>query len=320
MPGSTLGRVIRSALAAVLLVLLLPVVVVANTAEWAARTVVDDAAFTGTVERVMDAPALRLAIAQRVTDEVTAHLALDPAALALLTTDILQLPSTTSLYDVRTALRARIATAMDDPAVRQARDAAISAVHAELNGLLAGQDGAVKVRGSDLVLDTGPILTRVATSIDARLTPFVADLPAADRDIVLARADSVVQAGDALSALEIVQSLVPLASILVVFAILGLAHRRVRALGLVGIAVTAAGAVTLVAAWVGGAAVGGASSDITVREVTTEVYAAFVSVLARQAALLIVGGLVVAVVAWAVLRSRRGMSPPSHPSGTATTA
>ena len=68
MAGSTLGGVFRTMLAAVLLVLLLPVLVVANASEWAARTVIDDRAFATTAGRVMDAPALRAVVADRVTD------------------------------------------------------------------------------------------------------------------------------------------------------------------------------------------------------------------------------------------------------------
>ena len=67
MPGSTLGGVLRTMLAAVLLVLLLPALVVANASEWAARTVVDDQAFATTAGRVMDTPALRQVVADRVT-------------------------------------------------------------------------------------------------------------------------------------------------------------------------------------------------------------------------------------------------------------
>ena len=58
MTGSTLGGVFRTLLAAVLLVVLLPALVIANASEWAARTVVDDQAFTTTAGRVMDTPAL----------------------------------------------------------------------------------------------------------------------------------------------------------------------------------------------------------------------------------------------------------------------
>ena len=301
--GSTLGRVIRTAVAAVLLVLLLPAIVIANASNWAARTVVDDAAFSSTVARVMDTPSLRAAISQRVSDEVTTYLAANPETFRLLTTEILHVSGSATMEDVRTALRARLAVALDDPAVKQARDEAIAAMHAYLIGAATGAaDKAVRIQGDELVLDTGPIVERLAGALDARLTPATVQLPEADRVVVLASAQALATTSQALSLLEIVQFLIPVVAVVVALAILGLAHRRVRALGLVGIAVTIAGAVTLLAAWFGGRTVGEASTDFTVREIATDAYASFVTLLVWQCIALIVGGLVIATVAWLLLR------------------
>ena len=297
---------IRTAIAAVLLVLLLPAIVIANASNWAARTVVDDATFVSTVGRVMDTPSLRAAISQRVSDEVTSYLAADPETFRLLTTEILHVSGSATMADVRTALRARLAVALDDPAVKGARDEAIAALHAYLLGAATGATGhAVRIHDDQLVLDTGPIVERLAGALDPRLTPATVHLPEADRLVILASAPALETTSQALSLMEIVQFLIPVIAVVVALAILGLAHRRVRALGLVGIAVTVAGAVALLAAWFGGKTVSEASTDFTVREITTDVYTAFVTLLVWQCVALIVGGLVIAAAAWLLLRRRR---------------
>ena len=298
-----------------LLVLLLPAVVIANASNWAARTVVDDSAFASTVGRIMDTPTLRAAIATRISDEVTTYLERNPDMFTLLATEILHVPDGTSADDIRAALRTRLAAALDDPAVQAARDRAIERVHAYLIGAAGGADQAVRIQGDELVLDTGPLVEKLAAAVDPRLTPAMVALSEADRLVVLGSAGALGTASDALSILEIGRFLIPIVAIVAALAILGLAHRRVRALGLVGIAVMVAGVVTLVAAWVGGEAIGQASADITVRQITTEVYAAFITVLVWQAVALILGGLVLALMAWIVVRRRRAARAGPGPSG-----
>lgn len=315
MSDGTLAGVIRTVLAAVLLILLLPAIVIANASNWAARTVVDDVAFRSTVTRVMETPTLRATIVQRVSDEVTTFLATNPETLRLLVTEILHVPDTTSVDDVRAALRARLAVAMDDPAVRQARDEAIEQVHAFLIDASTGGDRAVRIDGDRLVLDTGPLVERLAAAVDPRLTPATVRLSEGDRLVVLASANALQTARTGLPLLEVIQFLVPLIAVVVALAIVGLAHRRVRALGLVGIAVTVAGAVTLVAAWFGGSVLGEASTDVTVRAITTEVYTAFVTLLVLQAAALIVAGLVLSLVAWVLGRRHRAARGSAIPGG-----
>lgn len=301
----------RTVLAALLLVLLLPTVVLANASYWAVRTVVDDAAFAATVGDVLDSPTVRATIAHRVSDDVTAYLATEPETLRVLATEILHVDGSASIDQIRSALRAAIAPALDDPTVRQARDAAVARVHAYLVGAATGESGAVRIEGDELILDTGGLLERLAAAVDPRLTPAMVRLPVSDRILVLAEADAIETAGTAVGLLEAAQILIPIVAIVAALAILGLAHRRVRALGLVGVAVMVAGAVTLVAAWVGGAAVGNASTNPTVRQMSTEVYSAFTGLLVWQSAILVVGGLVLAVIASVALRRRAGRSGSS---------
>jgi len=305
MTGSTLGPVFRTLLAAVLLVLLLPLLVVANASEWAARTVIDDRAFTTTAGRVMDAPALRTLVADRVTEAVVDALVTNPITARVVATEILGLDAEATEPEIGAAVRSRVAVALDDPSVRSMRDAIIGEAHRVLIGVAVGGDGAVRVQGDALVLDTGPFIDRLATAVDRRLTPGTITIPVADRTIVLARADAIETTSKALSLLDLGRFLIPIVAVVAALAIVGLAHRRIRALGIVGIAVTLAGVVTLVVAWLGGQAITGASADPTVRQVATDVYTAFLSLLVVQSLLLIVGGLIIALAAWIILRRRQ---------------
>ena len=292
-------------LAAVLLVLLLPALVVANASEWAARTVVDDRTFSTTAGRVMDTPELRAIVADRISGQVVEGLLTDPITARVVATQILGLGADATVGEIDAAIRSRIAVALDDPSVRSVRDAIISDIHAALVGSAMGASGSVRVQGDALVLDTGPFIDRLATAVDGRLTPGLIAIAPADRTIVLVEADAIKTSSRALSLLDLGRSLIPIAAVIVAFAIVGLAHRRVRALGLVGIAVTFGGLVTLAVAWAGGEAIGDASSDVTVRLVATEVYAAFVRLLIIQSALLILVGLLIAVIALAIGRRRQ---------------
>jgi hypothetical protein len=305
MAGSTLGGVFRSMLAAVLLVLLLPMLVVANASEWTARTVIDDRAFAITAGRVMDAPALRAVVADRVSDSVVDALVTDPITARVVATEILGLDASAGAPEIGAAVRARVAVALDDPAVRAARDSIIADIRHVLLGVALSEDGAVRIQGDALVLDTGPFIDRLAMAVDGRLTPGLIRIPVADRTIVLARSSIIETSSDALSLLDLGRFLIPIGAVVVALAIVGLAHRRVRALGIIGLAVTLAGMVTLAVAWLGGEAITSASADPTVREVTSEVYAAFLGLLVVQSVLLIVSGLFIALAAWLLLRRRQ---------------
>ncbi len=305
MTGSTLGGVFRTMLAAGLLVLLLPALVLANASEWAARTVVDDRTFATTAGRVMDMPALRAVVADRISGQVVQGLLTDPITAQVVATQILGLDGDATAAEIDTAIRTRIAIALDDPSVRSTRDAVIADIHAALVGAAMGASGSIRVQGDALVLDTGPFIDRLATAVDGRLTPGTISIAPADRTIVLVEADAIETSSRALSLMDLGRFLIPIAAVIVALAVVGLAHHRVRALGLVGIAVTLAGLVTLAVAWAGGEAIGDASSDVTVRQVATEVYGAFVSLLVVQSALLILVGLLIAVMAWAIGRRRQ---------------
>jgi hypothetical protein len=303
----------RRTIAALLLVILLPALVVVNASTWALRTALDDAAFAATVGRVMDTPAVEDAIATRATTAVIDTLDTAPGRLATVSAVVLGLTGDPSRDQIAAALEARILTALSAPRVEAARDDAIRAVHAVLLGAATRDDGLVHVDGSQVVLDLGPIVEQVAGAVDDRLPRAgLANLPADQTTIVLAEAPQLATVTRTVDILEALRIVLPLALLALVVAILALAHRRARALGLIGMAMVVAGLVSLVIAWLGGGIVGRAPEDPVAALVVKGAYDAFVEVLVLQSLLLIAIGAFLTLVA-RVLVMRR----PSRPSPAA---
>ena len=84
-----------------------------------------------------------------------------------------------------------------------------------------------------------------------------------------------------------------------------LAHRRARALGIVGFAVAIAGLLSLLAVWSAGLYVSAVPDAPLARQLTREVYDAFLDVLVAQSIVLVAVGLALAVVAWYVQARHR---------------
>lgn len=303
---------IRTLLAAVLLVVLPPSLVVANASTWALRTVLDDEAFTTTVGRSLDAPSLERAIAARASQAVVSAIDAVEGRLRLVAIGVLGLTGSPSRDGIETALEARILGVLDDPAVEATRDHIVEQVHHALIGAVEGDDTAVAIRGDQVVVDLRPLVSVATEAIDPRLTePVLANLPRGETRLVVAESDAFETASQALTLLEAMRILIPIVVLIVVLAIIGLAHRRTRALGIIGVAVMIAGMVSLAVAWAGGAAVAGATSDPTVDEIAHDVYDAFTSLLVGQSLLLVLGGALVAIITWIALRRRR--RPASGP-------
>jgi Ni,Fe-hydrogenase I cytochrome b subunit len=97
----------------------------------------------------------------------------------------------------------------------------------------------------------------------------------------------------------------PLVAVTAAFVVVVLAHRRARALGIVGFAIAVAGAVSLLVLWLAGDYVSAVPDSAVVRQLTAELYEAFLQLLVVQAALLIAVGLVLVVLSWFLGRSGR---------------
>jgi hypothetical protein len=84
-----------------------------------------------------------------------------------------------------------------------------------------------------------------------------------------------------------------------------IAHRRERALGIVGAAVALAGLASLIVLWVAGAYVTRIPTQPAAQTITSEVYDAFITVLRDQAIVLMIAGALILVVAWGLGRRAR---------------
>jgi hypothetical protein len=255
------------------------------------------------VGRILDTPTLEAEMSERATSLILDVADDSNLRLQALATQVLGLP-TANRTAVETALESRIATALGAPAVVAARDDAVSAVHRFVTGA-AKAEPPLAVRGSQVVLDLGDIVEEVAAELDPRLPALgLASLPAAKTTVVLGEASQLRMVSQGITLLEAARIVIPLAVVAVILAIVGLAHRRIRALGIVGVAIMVAGLVSLAVAWVGGGVVRRAPEDLTVRTIIGEVYDAFIGLLLAQSLLLVAAGAAIAVVALFAARRR----------------
>ena len=173
-------------------------------------------------------------------------------------------------------------------------------------GAASGENRLVRVEGSQVVLDLGPVVERVAATVDARLPQAGITAVSSDQArIVLADAATLQTITSTIDLLETLQLVLPLLVLGVIVVILALAHRRARALGVVGVAVMIAGAVSIVVAWLGSGIVADVPTDPVAGTVARDAYDAFVEVLIVQSLLLV-----------AVGASRRagGLDPDARPA------
>jgi hypothetical protein len=301
---------LRTGLAAILLVLLIPMVVAANTSWWALRTVLDPEAFSTTVGRALDTPELERLVASSLADGIVDRVDRAPTGSLGLPRRLLAVrvgvPADASDVVLRAALGDRILDAMSDPGVRQVRDEVVSAVHGEIIGAVEGRSGLVTVRGKKVVLDTAGVLDRIETAADPRIAALVEGVPnIVAAPIVIAEVDGLGQVQEALRLMRTLQLLLPLVAVTAALVVVILAHRRTRAFGIVGFAIAVAGAVSLAVLWVAGGYVSSVPDAEVARRVAGEVYDAFLSLLLVQAALLVAVGLVLAVFSWLVARGER---------------
>ncbi len=297
---------LRTGLATVLLVLLLPTLVAANASTWALRTVLDSETFSTTVERALDAPTLERALAVTVADGIVDRVERSPLIVAELARRV-GLAAGVGPDDVRAALSERVLDAMSDPAVERVRGDVITSVHGQVLGLAKGEAGLISVRGTDLVLDTAGIVDRIARDAEPRVASLVQNVPPSlSRPIVVAQVAELEPVQDALTAMETLRLLLPLVAVTATLIIVLLAHRRARALGIVGFGVAIAGVLSLLAVWSAGLYVAEVPDAPVARQLTREVYDAFLSQLIGQSIVLVAFGLAVAVIAWYVqVRDRR---------------
>lgn len=302
---------VRTFLAAVLCVALLPLLVLANLSVWASVTVLSEPAFAATVNRSLEGPAVETLLAEQTAGAILDVANGTPVLRDALVTQVLGLDVSAPADQVRTVLGNRVRVTLNRPTVRAARDDAVAAVHALLLGGPAAARAPVAVRGTTVVLDLGPLVTRVVAELDPRLTQ--AGLPGVPPGLVVVELGGVQelrQAGDASAILDRGRIVAPMLVLGLGLLILVLAHRRMRALGLIGGAIMIGGLISLAALWFGGGLLNttSESSGSIADRVAADAYGAFARTLADQSLLLVAGGGILAFAMALLLLVAGGLS------------
>jgi hypothetical protein len=297
----------RSFLAAILLLLLLPAAVVANGSWWATKTILDERTFTTVVGQALDTAALRDRLAERAT-----AIALDKLNAADRQTQqaVLALFGLTAIPDrpqLELLLRPMFATALEAPAVRAERDRVMTSAHRFVMSGAVTSNESVAIEGAVVVLDLSSVVEHVVATVDNRLLAAgLAEFSRQDASVVLADTGRLQTVGSTLGLLATAGPGLPMALVAVAVLIVFLAHRRVRALGLVGVTLMTAGLVCLTLAVLASEYARGISDRMVVNVVAGATYDAFATQLMEQSLVLAAGGTIVGVSAWVVSWLRRG--------------
>jgi hypothetical protein len=300
---------LRSMLAAVLVLLLIPAAALANTATWASRTVHDRETFTTTIERALDTPAAERALAARLSTALVDALLRTDDRVRLVLGPLVGEGFTASDEELAEGLQPPIRVALDHPRTEAARRQLVSDVHAAVVEGRTG--GTVRLEGDRLVYDVRDILEAVVDALDPRLQTLAGAVVAVVRtDIELASVPGLERAGENLETLDRLALVLLLLAVAVGLLVLVLAHRRRRATAAVGIALAIAGLLGLGVVAAGRSQAAGASSSFD-PALAGETWEALAGGLADQSILLIAVGLLVVGAAFVLglmpaPRSRRG--------------
>lgn len=286
---------LRSLLAGLLVLALIPATALANTSVWASRTVLDRTTFRTAVVDAIDDPDLRAELARRLTRELYGALIEGDDAARLVLGQVLGLGTDPSDGQVLDALEPFVGRALEDPRAIEERDALVSDAHDALtgNGTSASR---VELAGDRFFVDVRALLDAVSAALGTELGGLELTVPA-DTTVVLELepAPGLGAARDGLTTLDRLSLVLPLLAILLALLVIVVAHRRARAIGLVGAAAVIAGLAGIAIVLFGGVAIArsGANLDPAVVNGTLGVFS---NVLLVQSAALVGVGLVLAFV------------------------
>ena len=298
---------LRTGLAAVLVIALVLTVVVANASFWATRSVLERAAFAETVERGFESPELGSSISAALAEAVVTGLQrVAPSRIDDLATQVLGLPAGTKASAVEAALGDRINDEFDTAPARELRHDLALSLHKAVLDAAEGRPGLVTVRGDDVVVDADALVARIAAVSDPRIAAEITRSGiGAGGPVVVAEVAGLSTVRRSIEVMRALQLILPLLAVAVALLVVVLAHRRIRALGIVGLAVTAAGAASLALVWLGGRYLTGLPDAPVVRRLAGDLYASLLASLVVQAAALVAVGLVIALLAWMIGRRQR---------------
>ena len=286
---------LRSLLAAVLVLALIPAVAAANASMWAKRSVLDQRTFTEVVDRALDDPEAEEALAEQLAPIMFGALVgADDRVRLILGPVAGQAPDAPDDAIIR-GLEPRIRAALENPRIDTARERLVVAAHGALIGL-DDPDSTVRIVDDALYVDAADLLRAVLDAIEPRFGSLGVTVPAGtDVEIELASSPGLAATGQALPAVDRLGTILPLVAIATALLVVVVAHRRGRAIQVVGLAITLAGAACLLVIWLGGLAVAGADSAIS-PQLVQSTYRALSSDFVTQSMALMVGGFVLLVV------------------------
>ena len=249
-PHSSAWRTTTSAVLLTLACLLAPLSV---TAVWASTVISDTDRYVDTVAPLADDPAVRRAVANRVTAT-----ALDSLQIEALTTQLMDslaaqenvpprvaaaLPALVGpITDgVESFTRTQINDLMATPQFAQLWAEANRVAHTQVVRLLEGnQGGAVSAQGDTITLNLAPIIEQVQTRLVAEGFTLAQNIPVVDQSFVLVQSEAITQAQGFYSLLNTLGAWLGVIALVLFAAGVYLARDRRRALLRGALGVTAA--------------------------------------------------------------------------------
>ena len=269
----------------------------------------DRATFTDTVDRALDEPEAREYLAEQLAAAMfDALINTDERSRLILAPLAGQSPDAPDAAIIR-GLEPRIEAALDHPRIAAARLRLVEAAHDTLVGL-DDADSAVRIEDDTLVVNGADLLRAALDAVEPRFGQLGVRVPeGAAVDIELASSPGLAATGVVLPTIDRLATILPLVAIATALLVIVLAHRRARALSVVGMAIAVAGAACLGLVWFGGETAAAAESPVSPTLVRST-YDALSADLVTQSLVLIavgVGLVLLATVVRALTPSRRSV-------------
>ena len=307
----------RAVLSAVCIVLASIMVTVSIVGSWARVQLVDESRFVETFAPLAEDPAVQAMVIdgvatavdekvdfQGVTDDLfdgIASLGLPPRAASAI--DLLRVPAAQGLENLVVAATTRL---VQSDAFTAAWQTGLQASHRVLVRTAAGGGDVVTISGTgELGIELGPIIAQVKQRLADQGIGIASLIPEIDRTIVVAQSDALVTVGAVYNLSVVVGWWLPILALALFIGGILLARRRSVAVLGSGIGLAAGAGVLAIALTSVGAFLPGMALQLGVAPAALiAVYEQVVDAMLHTAIVLTVVGLIVAVLAWVLGRSR----------------
>ncbi|HET8927351.1 MAG TPA: hypothetical protein VFN24_05915 [Microbacterium sp.] len=307
----------RAVLSAVCIVLASVMVTVSIVGSWARVQLVDESRFVETFAPLAEDPAVQAMVIdgvatavdekvdfQGVTDDLfdgIASLGLPPRAAAAI--DMLRVPAAQGLENLVVAATTRL---VQSDAFTAAWQTGLQASHRVLVRTAAGGGDVVTISGTgELGIELGPIIAQVKQRLADQGIGIASLIPEIDRTIVVAQSDALVTVGVVYNLAVVVGWWLPILALALFIGGILLARRRSVAVLGSGIGLAAGAGILAIALTSVGAFLPGMALQLGLAPAALiAVYEQVIDAMLHTAIVLTVVGLIVAVLAWVLGRSR----------------